>query len=107
VSEEKNIVPLDADLLASLRVDISGRKLDVIYRASEYTPELLEAGMGFPAALVKLVVDWGLERNGQPVPITLEGLATVPFAIQRAIWNAILEDFDPNLTWATSSSATS
>ena len=107
MSEEKNVISLDEALLAPVKVEISGRQLDVIYRASEYTPELLDAGMPLPDALVKLVAAWGLERGGQPIPITAEAIATVPYAIQRAIWNSILGDFDPNLRWPTSSSASS
>ena len=52
--------------------------------------------------LPKIVVDWDIRRGGEPVPITPEGLGTLPLLVTSAIASAIMEDFrDPKSPTAT------
>lgn len=111
MSAEPNTFDLDdgGELLAPVSIELFDRKhkVDFVYRAHLYTPAFLAEGHTISEALIAMVQSWGLMRKGEPVPLTPEGLATVPLAVMQAVWNGIREDFDPNPTWSGGSVSTS
>lgn len=93
--------------------------LRVVYRPSAYTAELEselrahfrsdQGGMHSQWALVleRLVIDWDLkekETDKKSIPIEKESLAKLPGVIIKPIYDAIMDDYFPNLTSARNSS---
>lgn len=83
---------------AELTVEVPGGEIKVEYRVNAFTPALVESDGGIAEALEVVLVSSDLTKDGEPVPLTSEGLKLVPFVIQRAIWRAIGGDHSPNLT---------
>ena len=104
------------------RLTASHRSIVVTF---DYYPE--RVGMAFQRALAAasrpphdvgpiadqlpgIVAEWDLTRGGQPIPITAEGIGSLPMGISSAIGRAIMEDFgnpkSPVSMAATSASST-
>lgn len=93
-----------AHLLAPATADVFGKPVDFVYRADLYTPELLRRpDLTAQEAVLQLVTEWGLTRGGEPVPLTMEAILTLPNVIVLRIWDAIAEDFSPNPKWTAPS----
>jgi hypothetical protein len=108
MKEKLATVDLPDLLEAEVAVELLGEKFPVVYRVNAYTPAFVRTGQSISAALATLVSSWGLTKGGEPIPLTVEHLEEhVPLAVQRIVYNAIQDDFDPNLRLSAPSSGTS
>jgi len=82
-----------------LAFDFDGEVINLTYRPNIYTVGLerrlrdatkdesrLET---LPTQLSQFIASWDLEEDGQPIPLTVEGLSSVPAQMLIAIDNAI------------------
>lgn len=106
--EYENTIEFEVEpLIAECTADVFGRKLDFLYRADRFTADLVKSNLSVQEALIKLVTNWGLKREGRMVPLTPEGLATVPTSLLFCVWNAIVDDYEPSPKWRSLSPCTS
>lgn len=64
-------------------------KISVTYRPSTITDEFLERHRtdSMAASIAEAVDAWDVvDDDGQPFPLTLERLATLPIALMRRVW---------------------
>ena len=98
---------------AEAEATIGDRKLKLTYRPNCWTPKLEEEAMNIQQGqqagpmlitmLSNVLSSWELTRNGAPVPVTPEALATVPMRILTAALDGIAVALNPPKASATTS----
>lgn len=86
--------------VASTDVDFGESTITVKYRPSVATPANLKAVAADPDDevgpfidfLIKLVVDWDITNGGEKVPLTVEGVDSVPMAILQQVMRGVMAD---------------
>lgn len=88
-----------ADLLKNRRTitakdPFSDFEVTVVYAPAVYTVGLAEVVFSTPYVelIPKLVIEWDLEADGQPLPITPDGVVQLPTRLSKEIVLAIVKD---------------
>ncbi len=100
----------------TVTVPVGDESLTVTYRPSGFTPETearlrqyaddQRGGAALVALLADCLVDWDLlAEDGEPVPISIKTLNSLPTLFLSQVVQAISEDMRPNLTSAGASGA--
>lgn len=102
MAEGLNLTALAANK-ATVSVEYGGTSFKVTYRPSALTEKAIEVigeKDGLQRFLEMLLVDWEIyEQRGKSqkkIPCNIEGLKSVPLAVQRAIMSALMND-DPSV----------
>lgn len=81
----------------TVEVEHLGEKAVITYDPSALTQSAMQAGIGgtneeFSEFFIVLVKDWDLLMDGAKVPLTKEGLESIPIFFLRIIFKAIMTE---------------
>jgi hypothetical protein len=94
VEDQRTIVVRLGELPARVTYDLPNiRKLRIATRTAIFAADIL-AG---PSLFARYVLRWNLTLDGEPIPLTLAGLAGMPPGTLEVIAEAIVNDRGPEL----------